>query len=517
MKKILLILRVSTDAQDLEEQKKEMIEFALSEGYSMDNIICLEGKGASAIKIDDRYIELFNDVKTYVESGDIECVAVWHLNRLARDEEWFIKYKKLLSKNKIQLIVKNPSLKLLNPDGTINSGMELAFSLFSTMAKQDMEEKKAKFKRTKKANAAKGKYNGGCNILYGYKVDENNYYQIDEEEGKIVSTIFELYSTGKYSAESLSKELLSRGIYLNKGKITHILYKDAYCGKPQERYNYRTYPAIISEELYNKCVGIRKENKILTKGGNKLCLSAKLIRCVKCGSLYTANQNHYACCKHTSLGTCSYTLTIKKAVIDNLLWRVASTIHLQVLTDISENKVEEYKKEIEIIENKINVINDKLSKVQEKIDRVIDLFVEGVIDAQNKADRLLKIKNESKSMADERNALNEAKNRLYGLINTYANGGNEIDTLMDALNIIEGEENKTEYRYEIIHQYIQKVHCWREWFGKERDIRVKKENGVKIDIITITNQTWRFMYVPCAYKGCNLFVWNGSEYLPDAL
>ena len=56
MGKILLILRVSTDAQDLEEQKREMIEFALSEGYSIDNIICREAKGASAIKINETYL-----------------------------------------------------------------------------------------------------------------------------------------------------------------------------------------------------------------------------------------------------------------------------------------------------------------------------------------------------------------------------------------------------------------------------------------------------------------------------
>lgn len=517
MGKILLILRVSTDAQDLEEQKREMIEFALSEGYSKDDIICLEGKGASAIKINDRYIELFNSVKEYVESGQIECVGVWHINRLSRDEEWFAKYKKLLSKNKIQLIVKNPSLKLLNPDGTINSGMELAFSLFSTMAKQDMEEKKAKFKRSRKANARKGKYNGGPNIRYGYKINEDNYYIIDEEESKIVSTIFELYSSGEYSNKTLSEELSKRGYNLDKQKITNILSSDAYCGRVQTRFNERTYPAIISEELYDKCVEIRENNKIMLRTGNSLCLSGKLIRCVECGSLFTANVTNYVCCKHSGLHKCNNTLTIKKDVIDNLLWRISSTLHLEFLQNINSNKIEEYKKEIEIIDNKIHVIGEKLSKTQEKIDRVIELYVEGAINSENKALRLNKIKSETRDMEDERNALKEAKNRLNSLIENYSNGGDEIDMLMDALDLLEIDENKMEYRYNIIHKYIVKAVCEREWFGNKRDKRVKKPNGVRINITTINNNTWTFMYIPNSYDGCKLYIWNGTEFVKDKL
>lgn len=517
MGKILLILRVSTDAQDLEEQKREMIEFALSEGYSIDNIICREAKGASAIKINETYLELFNDVKNYVESGQIECVAVWHLNRLARDEEWFIKYKKLLLAHSVQLIVKNPALRLLNPDGSINNGMELAFSLFSTLSKQDMEEKKAKFKRTKKANARKGKYNGGPNIRYGYKVNDDNYYIIDELEGKIVSTIFELYSTGEYSAQTLGEELSKRGYNLDKQKITNILNSDAYCGRVQTRFNERTYPAIVSEELFDKCAKIRDDNKIMLRTGNSLCLSAKLIRCVECGSLFTANVTNYVCCKHNTLHKCGNTLTIKKDVIDSLLWRISSMLHLEFLQNINSNKVEEYKKDIEIIENKINVIDVKLSKIQEKIDRVIELYVEGAINSENKALRLNKIKSETKDMEDERNALKESKNRIYSLIENYSNGGNEIDMLMDALDLLEIDENKMEYRYNIIHKYIVKAVCEREWFGDKRDKRVKKPNGVRINITTINNSIWTFMYVPNAYDGCKLYIWNGHEFLKDSL
>ena len=127
----------------MDNQRNEMRDFVNSMGYS--DIIYVEGIGASAIKINDEYIEMYAEVRKHIENGDISAVAVWAVNRLARDEEWFIRFKKLFIENKIQFIVKNPTLSLLNEDGSVNAGSELALSLFSTMAKQDMEEKKAKF------------------------------------------------------------------------------------------------------------------------------------------------------------------------------------------------------------------------------------------------------------------------------------------------------------------------------------------------------------------------------------
>ena len=74
-----------------------------------------------------------------------------------------------------------------------------------------------------------------------------------------------------------------------------------------------------------------------------------------------------------------------------------------------------------------------------------------------------------------------------------------------------------EYRYNIIHKYIVKAVCEREWFGDKRDKRVKKPNGVRINITTINNSIWTFMYVPNSYDGCKLYIWNGHEFLKDSL
>lgn len=511
--KVLLFIRTSTERQELDNQRKELENYVKSMGYADEDIICLEGQGASAIKLDDDYMQMVNELIEYIDSGKISCVALWSVDRVLRDDEIWPQIKKKLITKKIQLVIKNPSLLLLNPDGSINQGSELALSLFSTMASQEMRLKQERFKRTKKANAKKGKYNGGHKHRYGYTIDENNFYIINEPEAEIIRLLFELYSTNKYSAVSLRNECYARGISMDKQKILNILSSDAYCGKPQVKYNNRVYPAIISEELFNKCEAIRKENKLVIRRGDKQVLGGKLIKCCECGGTFTSTSKAYSCCRHTVRKVCGNTITLKKKVIEELLWRVASTLHLQYLMDDNLNKIEEFKKEIEIIDTKIVTINSKISKIDEKKNRVIELYVDGIIDGENKAHRLNKIQEEGNTLTNELNALNEAKTRFMGLIE-MKESGDEVEALMAAMDVLEEDEKNNQYQYDIIHKYILKVDCYREWFGEERDKRAKRENGIHIYIHTILG-VWEYMYVPNGYKGIKLFVWNGNEFIAD--
>ena len=48
MAKVLCIVRSSTVAQEIETQKKELIEFARTKGYNDDDMVFIEAQGASA-------------------------------------------------------------------------------------------------------------------------------------------------------------------------------------------------------------------------------------------------------------------------------------------------------------------------------------------------------------------------------------------------------------------------------------------------------------------------------------
>ena len=53
----------------------------------------------------------------------------------------------------------------------------------------------------------------GGKIKLGYKVSEDGYWEIDEEDSKLIRLIFDMYISGEYSLAELGKELKSRGYF----------------------------------------------------------------------------------------------------------------------------------------------------------------------------------------------------------------------------------------------------------------------------------------------------------------
>ena len=510
--RILVFLRVSTEAQELDNQRNEMRDFVNSMGYS--DIIYVEGIGASAIKINDEYIEMYAEVRKHIENGDISAVAVWAVNRLARDEEWFIRFKKLFIENKIQFIVKNPTLSLLNEDGSVNAGSELALSLFSTMAKQDMEEKKAKFSRTKRAYSRVGRYSGGKTLKFGYRLDESRFFVEDENDGAMVRLIFELYSTGGHSVGSISDELNARGwkrsdgLPINPYFIARIIKCRSYYGAPDENCNGRVYPALISEELFDRCREVAHDHRLM-RTGERIVMSSKLVRCPECGALFTCNSRHLSCCRNVGRHRkCGFNLQVRQDVSDAMLWRLAYAAHVQYLLDLKEETVAQYKAEVEVLDQKIATIEDKMSKAVDKKKRVIDTYLEEYITKEERDARLARIEAESVSQKEELNALRESRNALLRL----------IESATSALDRMHLAEKSPKEKYDIIHKHIQKVVPERISFGI-RDPRTTRPNGVLFNIYMTNGSHHKLLFIPKSYQGHSLYIWDEptQAWLPEAL
>lgn len=511
MSKILVFLRVSTEVQELDNQRNEMIDFC--KGYGYKDIIFVEGKGASAIKINDEYIEMYEEVKKHIESGEISAVAVWAVNRLARDEEWFVKFKNMFINNKVQFLVKNPTLALLNPDGSVNAGSELALSLFSTMAKQEMAERKEKFRRTKKAYAKQGKFVGGHSRKYGYKVDENNFLVEDEEESEVVKLIYQLYSSGEYSAYSLAKEMNSRG-YTRFGKpfdrrfISNIIQSRQYTGLPDEKWNDRVYPPIISIELFEKCRSIAESNKIMLRQGKKMVLCSKLVKCPECGYTFTSKGKYFRC-NSAAENRCGNNITLRESVVNEIAWRVAFMEHMDFLIEVSENNAQIYQDRLKVIEQKINTLNGIIAESDSKKKRVVDSFIEGYIDKKERDLRLKRIQDDTLSHYTNFKALEEEKSAILGLLD---NVNQEKDEWLyyDTLDTIGNSVKTDEDRYKIIHKHILKILPSRYQYG-ERSRKAKGDNGIMIEIHTVKGNIKKFIFLPSAQRGDNLLTYHDDK------
>jgi DNA invertase Pin-like site-specific DNA recombinase len=141
MGKIVAYLRASTDKQDLNHQKLELLEFARKKSLSIDEFveITISSRKSSKQRRIDELLSMLND-------GDI--LLVTELSRLGRSTTEVITIVNSLAKRNIRVIVLKQNLDISQQD--INSKVTLTlFSLFSELERDLISL------RTKEALASK--------------------------------------------------------------------------------------------------------------------------------------------------------------------------------------------------------------------------------------------------------------------------------------------------------------------------------------------------------------------------
>lgn len=402
-KKAIIWLRVSTKKQDLTQQKKDLTEFAKSEGYSEKDLIYIEGLGASAIKQDDLYEEIMNELKQKLETEPVSTIYCWEISRLARDKERFEGLKKILVAKKIQLTIYKPeTVRLLNADGTLSRMTDLIFMFSAWVAEAEMSIKAERFARGRQRNKDLGRWNGGANgALYGYIVDSNGFIVPSAEESRNVVLIFNEYSTGRYSVQSLATELKNRGIQLRGRDITdsnihNILSNPSYIGKSKAGIKYE---AIISQELWDKVEAIRSGNDLgirKSKESRYTHLAAKILRCKDCGGNYTANDDKYVCLRHSkprrySDDPCGNSDSIKVEAMDTIIWTVARDEEILSRKRYNQASIPGLKERLEVLNQKIEQIDVRVEDIQIKKDRTVESYMDKKISKAVEESRLGKL------------------------------------------------------------------------------------------------------------------------------
>lgn len=500
--KALVMVRASTEAQNIEDQHNEMVKFCNDEGY--DELVFVEDKGASAIKLNDQYKMMIWQVKNEIErDSTIKCFAVWELSRAFRNEGVYYEIKTFLLERGIQFLVKNPSLRLLNPDGSLNQGMELAMSIHITLAKQEMELKKERFKRAKDAMWKQGKSIGGI-IKTGYKVNENGYIVPDENTAPFVRMVFEMYSTGEYSVRSLYDELTERGYNITYHIINKMVADRAYIDSP--------YPPIISKELWEKCEAVRKKNYIGIPKGKKHCFGTGIFRCYRCGRSMIPEGVQYRCWHHNKYSKpphCDNGLTIRVDNLDGLLWWVASKEEIMYRMKMDSEKRMEYEKQIKVLKEKESAVRKKLDFVEEKKRRIAESYMDGLIDKEEKEKRLNKTLSDVKVYNDTILKFDEQIGAILTLLE-----GNEKEKITPEklMSLYGGVYNESDLKIMdgIVKKHIRRVTSEPIWFGKDRDFRAVRENGQLITIETMFSGERKYVYVARKYKGHKFFIY-GTE------
>lgn len=397
-KYIVALIRVSTLSQDLIQQREKVVEECHKLGYDDDHIILLEDK-ESAVKLSEEERNGLNNMKYYIESNsDIDCVISYELSRISRQAGILYSIRDFLASHHVQLIIMNPYFKMLKDDGSLSETSNIFFGIFSSMAENEgflRKERTARGRAIKKAN---GQWLGG-KIQFGYRVNKYKKLEPDPRKVEVIKWIFEQYAKGNHSSVSLGKELEKNGMLNNLAdtdyytkRVWSILHCDRYIGKDP------MYPAIISEELFEKVQKILKKNQEKNKRGK--CTESKfllrgVIRDKESDKLMSACTNSKG---YLAKGGRNLT---PFSVIDPLVWEECKKQYRgHTDNDILRDRVSRELKDASIkYENCI----EKIKILQARLDAIEERLILGRI-SQSKADNM-----EASSKAQIKQ---EYKNRL---------------------------------------------------------------------------------------------------------
>ena len=505
-----------------------------------------EGKTGVRVDVRPSFKKMIHDAK----HNKFDLIITKEVSRFARDLEDSIHYIRELKDSGVGVFFENQNLN------TFDSNSELILNIMFNLAQDESRKLSSRVKFGHRQAIENGHVLGSSNIT-GYKKD-NCKLVIVENEAKFIKILFELYASGKYGFQKLSKKLSELGYLNKKGKlydkdslkrmIENPKYKGYYRAKTYEILDYRTkrrkknsldeqvlykckdgsIPAIISEELWDQANKILKsrtkgyENNNYWSGGLKYAFSSK-IYCKEHNTNFqrshgSKNKNRptWSCSMYLQhrLAACESPIiaeidlyNIISSIMNNIIPQKKSIIDNMLKLYENIDRTNDYDKELELLNTNIKIIEEKKSMT-------LDLVFNGDISKESlkmqfeKYDQEIKNLNVKKTVIikqiERLNNSHDNLDRITKLIEEEINGGslNEfIRKFVDEIIIskIDGD------RYSI------KLDIYLDLFGEEKS-KIKGArhiNGTTTDdILYLENQTCDTIEIKRAIDNPNRFTYN---------
>lgn len=401
-KKAIILSRVSSLHQTLEQQTEAVLKEVKNDGYTDDNIIIIEDK-ESAIKLSEEERNGLNKMKEYIKNdSSINAVYLYELSRLSRRQTVLFSIRDFLIERQIQLICINPSMRLLDANGKMSQTASLMFSIFSSFCETEMELKKDRMMRGRRYNISIGKIGGG-RPPYGYSIDREKYYIINPEQSEVVKRFYLRYSKGDTTIADIAKELKEEGLFPKTSfdtlqqNLLRWLEREFYVG-------IHPYPQIISQSLFDKVQSVRKKRKSAPKKkyNNRFLLK---------GLVFDGGSGRRLCGWYGGDG---YILThskgegmmIKRKLIDPLVWEYAQKMYRKHLMNPTIMK-RQLQKDLTVITKKVDTIRNEIQSLRDKTDKVEERMIFGNLSAKRGEELIENLKDQ----------LSEKERRLMELTN----------------------------------------------------------------------------------------------------
>lgn len=200
MKKVVLLLRVSTNSQDYEYQRNTLTDICKRNGWEVVHTV--ENKVSGAKKNEER--QDITQLIDFVRNQEVDMVIATEVSRLGRNTLEALKTIEVLNEHKVNLYFANYSIETLLPDGSVNPIARLILTICLEISAYERNLIRYRMKAGYEDYLKRRKENPELRLgRQGYKKDEQSYRQDYAQELSLLRKGISLRNIRKITGTSV--------------------------------------------------------------------------------------------------------------------------------------------------------------------------------------------------------------------------------------------------------------------------------------------------------------------------
>ncbi len=443
----IIVARVSSREQDeigysLPSQLKLLIEYADRQGFIIKHKFDIS---ETASKQEQR--KKFNQMLKLAVQDKVDIIIFEKVDRVTRSIHSSVDiYNWLDSDENRQLHCVKDSLVLHKYS---RSQDKLNWDIKVAMAKNYADNLSEEVRKGKKEKIEQGWYPGSAPI--GYKsVDalgsKRKITVIDTTKSPLVKMCFELFVSGKYSIETLTKKMNDEGLRNKRGNklvksgMHELLRNPFYYGAfiwNKKLHTHGKHEPIISKELFDR-VQQTLTRKPDAKYSKHFYMLKGLVRCEECGGpiSWSEKKGHvYGRCNHYR--ECNQSVCGREDYCDNVVVEALQSLKVQsprLKEWIKKSLQEGNKDQEEYVLASLSSLNEELNKIVRKQSKLYDDRLEEIISLDTYKVKNVKFEEEKSSVESKIIKLNQDTNKYFQigtLVYLVAQYADEIYGILD--------------------------------------------------------------------------------------